>query len=47
MDNWEQPHTHATIPSITIVLTELCRAMTKPSGKADLVIYSCSAAVSG
>jgi len=50
MDDWEQPHTNATLlkpPSIATVFLELYRAMKKPSGKAVLFIYCYSIVVSG
>jgi len=50
MDNWEHPHTIATLlnpPSIATVLLELYSAMKKLSGKADLAVYSYSIVVSG
>jgi len=50
MDDWEQPHTNATLlkpAKLCYSILELYRAMKKPSGKADLAIYCYSIVVSG
>jgi len=45
MNDWEQPHTNAMLLKSAKHCHSLYSAMIKPSGKADLAIYSYSVVV--